>query len=168
MRYEEASGTVERGAALTRAEKITSIGFFLFGLFLLFESKKYPLGTIDNPGPAFLPLLLGTAVTVLSIGLIVRVWKKEGARPPLRFWPEKAGVTRVSSAFIVILLFTALLEITGYMINVFLLFFVLLRPIGRQKWAWSISISVGAALVSYLLFEKWLMIPLPNGIWLGR
>jgi len=107
-------------------------------------------------------------VTVLSIGLIVRVWKKEGARPSLRFWPEKAGVTRVSSAFVVILLFTTFLEITGYMINVFLLFFVLLRPIGRQKWTWSISISVGAALVSYLLFEKWLMIPLPNGIWLGR
>jgi len=168
MRYEEASGTVERGTALTRAEKITSVGFFLFGLFLLFESKKYPLGTIDNPGPAFLPLLLGTAVTVLSVGLIVRVWKKEGARPSLRFWPEKAGVTRVSSAFVVILLFTTFLEITGYMINVFLLFFVLLRPIGRQKWTWSISISVGAALVSYLLFEKWLMIPLPNGIWLGR
>ena len=153
---------------MTRAEKITSVGFFLFGLFLLFESKKYPLGTIDNPGPAFLPLLLGTAVTVLSVGLIVRVWKKEGARPSLRFWPEKAGVTRVSSAFVVILLFTTFLEITGYMINVFLLFFVLLRPIGRQKWTWSISISVGAALVSYLLFEKWLMIPLPNGIWLGR
>jgi hypothetical protein len=168
MRPRRASGAAERRTALARAEKITSVLFLLFGLVLLFESRKYPLGTIDNPGPAFLPLLLGTAVAVLSVGLIVRVWKKKGPRPPRPFWPEKAGMARVSSAFIVILLFTGLLEITGYMINVFLLFLVLLRPIGRQKWTWSISISLGAALVSYFLFETWLMIPLPNGIWFGR
>ena len=153
---------------MVRAEKITSVVFLLFGLSLLFESKKYPLGTIDNPGPAFLPLLLGTVTAALSLGLIVRVWKKKGAHPPLPFWPEKAGIARVSLAFIVILLFTALLEITGHMVNIFFLFLVLLRPIGRQKWTWSVSISVGAALVSYFLFEKWLMIPLPNGIWFGQ
>ena len=153
---------------MTRAEKVTSIAFLLFGLFLFFESKKYPLGTIDNPGPAFLPLLLGTAVAALSLGLIVRVWKKGRVRSPLPFLPEKAGTIRVTLAFIVIVLFTVLLEITGYLINIFFLFLVLLRPIGRQKWGWSISISVGAALVSYFLFEKWLMIPLPHGIWLGR
>ena len=153
---------------MVRAEKITSVVFLLFGLSLLFESKKYPLGTIDNPGPAFLPLLLGTAVAALSVGLIVRVWKKGSIRSPLPFWPGKAGRLKVSVAFVVILLFTALLETTGYQLNIFLLFLVLLRPIGRQKWAWSISISVGAALVSYFLFEKWLMIPLPKGIWFGQ
>ena len=77
-------------------------------------------------------------------------------------------MAKVSLTFIVILLFTALLETTGYMINIFFLFLVLLRPIGRQKWTWSISISVGAALVAYFLFEKWLMIPLPKGIGFGH
>lgn len=152
---------------MVRAEKITSVVFLLFGLSLLFESKKYPLGTIDNPGPAFLPLLLGTATAALSVGLIVRVWKKKGIRPSLPFWPEKAGMSRVSVAFVVIVLFTALLETTGYLVNLFILFLVLLRPVGRQKWTWSILISVGACLVSYFLFEKWLMIPLPHGIWFG-
>ena len=131
---------------MTRTDKITGVVFLLFGLFLIFESKKYPLGTIDNPGPAFLPLLLGMAVAALSVGLVVKVWKKAGAHAFLRFWPEKAGLLRVSVAFIVILLFTALLETTGYLVNIFFLFLVLLRPIGRQKWTWSISISVGAAL----------------------
>jgi putative tricarboxylic transport membrane protein len=168
MRSQRTSGTVEWRTALIRAERITSVLFLLFGLVLFFESRRYPLGTIDNPGPAFLPLLLGAAVVVLSVGLIVRVWKKGNPRSLLPFWPEKTGMTRVSLAFVVILLFTALLEITGHMVNIFLLFLVLLRPIGRQKWTWSISISVGAALVSYFLFEKWLMIPLPNGIWFGQ
>ena len=97
-----------------------------------------------------------------------KVWRTRTAEVRSPFWPEKGGLSKVFLAFVVILLFTALLEITGYMINIFFLFLILLRPIGRQKWVWSISISVGAAVVSYLLFDKWLMIPLPRGIWFGN
>ena len=149
---------------MTRAEKVTNLVLILFGVFIGLESRKYPLGTIDNPGPGFLPLLLGTAMAVMSIALSLRAWRKGMPQPPRPFWPEKGGLAKVSLTFVVILLFTGLLEITGYRINIFLLFLILLRPIGRQKWIWSLSISVGAAFVSYLLFEKWLMIPLPRGI----
>ena len=153
---------------MTRAEKVTSLLFLLFGIFVVFESRKYPIDTIDNPGPGFLPLLLGVAMAVMSIGLSFRVWTKGESRSHRSFWPEKGGLFKVSLTFVAILLFTALLEITGYMVNIFFLFLVLLRPIGRQKWIWSLSLSVGATLVSYLLFDKWLMIPLPRGIWFGN
>jgi putative tricarboxylic transport membrane protein len=124
---------------MIRAEKVTCLLLIAFSVFIGFESRKYSLGTIDNPGPGFLPLLLGVAMAVMAVAL----------------------------AFVTILLFTALLEITGYMVNIFFLFLILLRPIGRQKWSWSIAISMGATLVTYLLFDKWLMIPLPRGVWLG-
>ncbi len=153
---------------MIRAEKVTSLLLILFAVFIGFESRKYPLGTIDNPGPGFLPLLLGVAMAVMAIALTVRVWKNGTTKIHRPFWPEKGGLSKVSLTFVVILLFTALLEITGYMMNIFFLFLILLRPIGRQKWIWSISISLGATLVSYLLFDKWLMIPLPRGIWFGN
>ena len=153
---------------MIRAEKVTSLLLILFAVFIGFESIKYPLGTIDNPGPGFLPLLLGVAMTVMAIALTVRVWKNGPAKVHRSFWPEKGGLSKVSLTFVVLLLFTALLEITGYMMNIFFLFLILLRPIGRQKWIWSISISMGATLVSYVLFDKWLMIPLPRGIWFGN
>ena len=137
-------------------------------VFIEFESMKFPLGTIDNPGPGFFPLLLGFAMAVMAIALAVRGWRKVTAEVHHPFWPVKEGFFKVSLTFIVILLFTSLLEFTGYMINIFFLFLVLLRPIGRQKWRWSISIAVGAVLVSYLIFNKWLMIPLPRGIWFGN
>jgi len=54
------------------------------------------------------------------------------------------------------------------MIDILFLFLILLRPIGRQKWVWSIAISAGATVVAYLLFDKWLMIPLPRGTWFGN
>jgi putative tricarboxylic transport membrane protein len=154
-------------AILIIAEKITSLLLILLAVFIELESIKFPLGTIDNPGPGFFPLILGFGMAVTAIALALRAWRNTTAEVHHLFWPVKEGFSKVSLTFVGILLFTALLEITGYMINIFLLFIILLRPIGRQKWSWTISISMGAALVSYLLFDKWLMIPLPRGIWFG-
>ncbi|MFB3887372.1 MAG: tripartite tricarboxylate transporter TctB family protein [Thermodesulfobacteriota bacterium] len=147
--------------------KISSILFILFGAFLIFESRKYSMGTIDNPGPGFLPFLLGIAIGLMSIVLAIKVWRKMKREDQTASWPKREGLIKVSLIFIVILLFTALLETTGYMINVFVLFVILLRPVGKQKWLWTLSISVGATLGAYLLFDRWLMLPLPRGIWFG-
>jgi putative tricarboxylic transport membrane protein len=127
-------------------------------------ARKYPLGAIDNPGPGFLPFLLGLALGGMSIALFIRNWKKKDSQPEVTR-PEGRGWIKVSSIFLMLLLFTLFFEITGYIVNVFLFFLVLLRPIGRQKWSWSLSISIGAASISYILFERWLMLPLPRGIW---
>ena len=139
-----------------------------FAVFVGFESRKYPLGTLDNPGPGFLPLLLAIAMAAMAIALTVKVWRPRTAEVRSPFWPQRAGLFKVALAFSAILLFTVLLDIVGYMVNIFFLFLLLLRPIGRQKWAWSITISAGAMVVAYLLFDKWLMIPLPRGIWFGN
>ena len=123
------------------------------------------MGTIDNPGPGFLPLLLGIAIGLMSVALMIKVWKKVKRQDQTTSWPKRGGLIKVSLIFIVIVLFTALLEITGYIINIFVLFLILLRPVGKQKWIWTLSISIGATVGSYLLFDRWLMLPLPRGIW---
>jgi putative tricarboxylic transport membrane protein len=145
-------------------EKVTSVLLFAFAIFIMLGARKYPLGAIDNPGPGFLPFLLGLALGGMSIALFIRNWKKKDSQPEVTR-PEGRGWIKVSSIFLMLLLFTLFFEITGYIVNVFLFFLVLLRPIGRQKWSWSLSISIGAASISYVLFERWLMLPLPRGIW---
>jgi cellulose synthase/poly-beta-1,6-N-acetylglucosamine synthase-like glycosyltransferase len=150
---------------LITSEKISSLLFVLFGVFLIFESKKYSMGTIDNPGPGFLPMLLGIAIALMSIALSIRVWSQAKAKDASASWPERGALVKISLVFIVLILFTALLEITGYMINSFVLFLILLRPVGKQKWVTTLFISVGATVGSYLLFDWWLMLPLPRGIW---
>jgi hypothetical protein len=120
---------------------------------------------VDNPGPGFLPLLLGIVLGVMAVIYFFKVWVKKRIRTGSRLWPDRRGFIRVSSIFALLCLYTLLIEITGYLVNIFLLFLIMLMPIGKQKWFWSLSISVGAALASYLLFDWWLMLPLPKGIW---
>ena len=123
------------------------------------------MGTIDNPGPGFLPLLLGIAILVMSIALLIKVWKKVKTADERTSWPERGGFIKVSFIFVMIVLFTTFLEITGYLVNIFVIFLVMLKPVGKQKWVWTLSISIGATVASYLLFDRWLMLPLPRGIW---
>lgn len=150
---------------MIRSEKISSALWILFSLLLIYETRRYSIGTIDNPGPGFLPLLLGIVLGTMSIIHLLKVWFKKGVRTESVLWPDREGLIKISSIFIFLLLFTLLLEITGYLVNIFLFFLILLRPIGKQRWVWSLSISMGATLVSYLLFDWWLKLPLPRGMW---
>lgn len=150
---------------MIRSEKISSALWILFSLLLIYETRRYSIGTIDNPGPGFLPLLLGIVLGTMSIIHLLKVWFKKGVRTESVLWPDREGLIKISSIFIFLLLFALLLEITGYLVNIFLFFLILLRPIGKQRWVWSLSISMGATLVSYLLFDWWLKLPLPRGMW---
>ena len=147
------------------SEKIGSILFIFFGAFIIFESRKYSMGRLDNPGPGFLPFLLGIAILFMSILLLIRVLKRAKTEGQATSWPKRGGLMKVSLIFLILLLFTIFFEVTGYLINIFVLFLILLKPVGKQKWHWSLLISIGATFFSYLLFDRWLMLPLPRGIW---
>ena len=144
--------------------RIASTLFLLFALFILFESRRYPLGSVDNPGPGFLPLLLGIALGVMSFTLMRRSWGKSLDPKEKISWPGRRGLSIVCSIFLMLILFTVLLDVTGYLVNVFVFFILFLRPISKQKWVWALTISIGASLIAYGLFERWLMVPLPRGI----
>jgi len=144
---------------------VTSVLLFAFAIFIMLGARRYPFGAIDNPGPGFLPFLLGLALGGMSIALFITDWKERDSQPKVPSRPEGRGLIKVSSIFLMLLLFTVFFEIAGYIVNVFLFFLILLKPIGRQKWSWSLSISIGAASISYFLFGQWLMLPLPRGIW---
>ncbi len=152
--------------SFVKSEKITAAVALAVSAFIIVESRKYPLGTVDNPGPGFLPLLTGIVLGVMSLILLTKSFMEVSSRGQGAGWPNREGAVKIAFVFIVLVLFTVFFEITGYFINIFVLFFVLLRPVGKQRWPVTISVSMGAVLASYLLFDLWLKIPLPRGIWL--
>ena len=145
------------------SERISSLVLVLLSVFILAESRRYSLGTIDYPGPGFFPVLLGIAIGLMSLALFIRSLARTR---PLTSWPDRQGFIAVGAIFMGILLFTLLLEVSGYLLNTFLLFVMLLRPVGKQSWPLTMLISFAAVLISYLLFDVWLKVPLPRGIWL--
>lgn len=145
------------------SERISSLTLLLLAGFIVAESRRYPIGTLDYPGPGFLPTLLGVAIGLMALVLLV---SSRTRTPPLKSsWPDRQGFVKVGAVFIGVLVYALLIEVSGYLLNTFLLFVWLLRPVGRQSWALTLGVSLTAVLAGYLVFDVWLKVQLPRGIW---
>lgn len=51
--------------------------FFCVAVFFIVLSMSYSIGSIDDPGPGFFPLLIGSLLGAAGLGLVIKdlVWK---------------------------------------------------------------------------------------------
>jgi putative tricarboxylic transport membrane protein len=57
-----------------------------------------------------------------------------------------------------------LLNIVGYIVATFLLMSILFLMTEQQEWRKDLVIAVIVSTLSYLVFNKWLHVPLPSGM----
>ncbi len=53
-------------------DRVGGSALVLFALGVLWESRKLPLGSLHNPGPAYMPVVLAVALAVFGAGLVLR------------------------------------------------------------------------------------------------
>jgi len=88
----------------------------------------------------------------------------EAAQPAPAHWLPPLG--RMPAFLAAIVAATALFVPLGFPVTAFVLMAALLRILGMKRWGAVLAISLGTALASYVLFDRWLQIPLPKG-WIG-
>ncbi|HSR11007.1 MAG TPA: tripartite tricarboxylate transporter TctB family protein [Thermodesulfobacteriota bacterium] len=140
-------------------------GFFLFGLAVavLIRSLTYPIGTLRKPGGGLFPLIAASILLCLSLILILQTFlsrEKQKAKPA-PFFPEKEAPKRIVFGFAGLLTYRYLLPVIGFGPATCVFIFLLSKVIGHYSWKLSVSFSIGAAVVSYYLFQIWLKIPMP-------
>jgi len=133
-------------------------------LFLLFFGAlcvlALGLGYWDGFAPAagFAPLWVGLAGVFLSIALLVSRPAETGEAA------DRAGLRRVASAALALVLFVALTPILGMIPAGFLLMLALLLLILRRPPLPSLVTSVVSIALVYAIFVAWLHVPLPKGV----
>src|SRR2546428_13677805 len=75
--------------------RAAAVALGVLAVVVLFESRKLPLGSLHNPGPAYMPVLLALALLVFAI----LVGAYGGAPPGLRAaggvaWPHPPALPR--------------------------------------------------------------------------
>src|SRR5256712_7741164 len=53
--------------AMLTTNRVAAVALALLAVLVLFESRKLPLGSLHNPGPAYMPVLLALALLVFAI-----------------------------------------------------------------------------------------------------
>lgn len=140
-------------------DRVSGAAFALFAALVLWESSKIPFGTLADPGPGALPMLLGIALLVCSV--VVMAAGRSGERLYTIAWrPER----RHAAAILGTLAFMALaMERLGYRITIFLALLFLTALVEKKGWIAGTIFAAAFSLGTFGLFHTLLHVQLPRG-----
>ncbi len=149
-----------------KSDRISSIFFLAFSLFILEESYRLELGTFRFPKAGFLPFWSGLALGVLSLILFISTLfhKANADKKEEAFELNRQRVPKILFVALSIALFGVLLNTLGFVVCCLLFVGVLVRTVEPQKWLVVVSTAVSVSLASYVLFVVWLKMQVPSGI----
>jgi len=140
-------------------DRVAGAVLAVFALLVLWESRKIPFGTVADPGPGALPVLLAVLLLVCSIAVIVL--GKGGDQIAAVEWKEWRHALAILGACAFL---AAAFERLGYRLTLFLALFALVKLVERKGWVASLAFAAGFALGTHYLFSTLLRVQLPRGV----
>ena len=149
---------------MKRYDQISSLIWFFFAIYICVESIRLPLGSWRDPGPGFLPLLVGLILASLSIICFMQARWAESTDQKAS-WYSRERWKNLIWVLLALLAYALVLDHLGFLMSTFLLLVFLFRfGMEPQKWYWAIGGSGIASVSCYVVFELWLRTQLPRGI----
>ena len=150
----------KRPAGRLRSAQLSGLMLVALALYVGWENRVYPLGTLQEPGPGYVPLLI--AIFIGGMGFLIAVFGGRSQPVADIRWPETARA-------MVILLACGVaafaLERIGYRLTVIALLVFFLGVVERRRPLPVALVSVGFGLISYYVVGTLLHVPLPRSPW---
>jgi putative tricarboxylic transport membrane protein len=129
-----------------------------FAILALWESHKLPFGTIRDPGPGAVPVLLALTLLVCSVAVVLG---GAAAHPVAGIpWTEWRHAVAILGACV----FMALaLERLGYRLTILVVLLALVTLLEKKSWVVGGVFAAGFSLGSHYLFNTLLKVPMPQG-----
>ena len=124
--------------------------------------KQYDYWAPNGPGPAFLPFWLGVVMAVLAALLLVGAMRS--ADPGVAWLPRGEGLRRLLVVLAATIGYVALLNTIGMVVGTVLFLILLMRLLDRCAWPLTLAVALATAAFIYLVFGRWLKVPLPVGV----
>lgn len=150
---------------MRKADAICALVLLAIGVLVIYEASQYgvfgwgPAG----PQPGMYLFLLGAGGIVGSLIILGQLFlRSRRAEPDEAFIPPGA-LKRILSVGIPAALMVLLTQFIGLYLAAGLYLAIYMRWIGRHRWLTVLAVSILLPLAGYLMFEKWFLIPLPEG-----
>jgi putative tricarboxylic transport membrane protein len=149
------------------ADLVTAGFLMLIGGLVLFDANRLGFGWgSDGPQSGFLPFWLGVIMIGSCALIVVQAWRRG---------PGKTFVTRQQLLPVLTVLWpavamVAVMQVIGLYVAAALYLAFYMRWVGRHSWPAVVGLAVGVPLATFLVFEKWFLVPMPKGpieLWLG-
>ena len=143
-----------------RSDQFSGLLLLALALYMAWENRAYPLGTLQEPGPGYLPLLLTIFLGVT--GLLIAAWGYRSAPFASMKWGESTRAIVILAACLVA---TFALERIGYRLTVIALLVFFLGVLERRRPLPVALVALGFSLASFYFVGDLLHVPLPRSPW---
>ncbi len=157
----DASHETRQGPSHRNVEVGVALVMAAFGALAMFGSWKVGIGWgVEGPKAGFFPFYVGLVIVGSSAVNLVNAFKEHPKEALFADWGQ---LRAVMSIVIPTAIYVAVMPFTGIYLSSFVLIGFFMRWLGKYSWPLTASIAIGVPLATFVLFEKWFLVPLPKG-----
>lgn len=143
-----------------RSDQFSGLMLLVLALYVGWENRAYPVGSLHEPGPGYLPLLL--VIFLGAMGLLIVLWGVKSAPLASIKWAETTRAVVILAACGVA---TFVLEHIGYRLTMIALLIFFLGVLERKRPLPVALVALGFSFASYYVIGDLLHVPLPRSPW---
>jgi hypothetical protein len=143
-----------------RSDQVSGLMLLALALYVWWMNRVYPVGSLSEPGPGYVPLLL--AIFMGAMGLLVALSGSKSIPLAALEWTE---AKRAFALLIACGVAAYALERVGYRITMAALLIFFLGVMERRKPMMVATVGVGFSLLTFYVFARLLRVPLPVSPW---
>ena len=133
----------------------------VFAVVVIIGSIQAGIGWGDEgPKAGFFPFYVGLLIFASSIVNLVGTLQQKADGALFADWGQ---LRQVLSILVPTAVYVALIPWIGIYVASILLIAVFMRWLGNYDWGRVAAISIGVPLVTFVIFERWFLVPLPKG-----
>jgi putative tricarboxylic transport membrane protein len=141
-------------------ETAFDVVLLVLGCAVAYTSWGYGFGSLSLPGPGLYPLFLGVAIAVFAVWMLAAHVRTPPQHEPL----DSAGRKTLLLMSVTFCLWIIAMPLLGYVAVTLIATYAFCKAMKLEGWRKPAAVSIGTALFTYLLFDVWLYIDLPRGI----
>lgn len=158
---DDSQGARSGGPAQRSVEIGVAAAVALFALIIIWGSIQAGIGWgAEGPKAGFFPFYVGLLIllsTAINFAQIMRAPSEGG------LFADWGQLRQVLSVLVPTTIYVALVPWIGIYVASVLLIAVFMKWLGRYGWGMVAAVSIGVPLVTFVVFEKWFLVPLPKG-----
>jgi hypothetical protein len=159
--------TARSGPSHRVVETGVAVAMAIFALIIISGSLAAGIDWgVEGPRAGFFPFYVGLAILIASIVNFIRA----RAEPPEESFADWHQLRQVLAVVAPTAVYVAIIPWFGIYVASTLLIAFFMKRLGNYNLFLIASIALGVPLLTFLVFERWFLVPLPKGpleAWLG-
>ena len=153
--------SAEAGPSHRAVETGVALATTVFAVLVIVGSLRAGIGwAVDGPRAGFFPFYLGLFILLSSM---VNLFSAFMDIPREKLFAEWGQLLRVVSVIIPTAVFVTLIPRIGIYVSSAMLIALFMKWLGKYRWSIVAAVSITVPIATFLVFEKWFLVPLPKG-----